>query len=106
MRLGLDTQKKAVESGHFPLLRFNPELAAAGQNPLQLDSRKPALKYEDFAYEQTRFKMLAKSKPEDARVLLQLGQQDALQRWRIYEQMAALCAPASGDGAPAGSNGH
>ncbi len=106
MRLGLDTQKKAVESGHFPLLRFNPELAAAGQNPLQLDSRKPSLRYEDFAYEQTRFKMLTKSKPEDARVLLQLGQQDALQRWRMYEQLATLFAPASGENATAGGNGH
>ncbi len=106
MRLGLDTQKKAVESGHFPLLRFNPELAAAGQNPLQLDSRKPVLSYEDFAYEQTRFRMLTKSRPEDARRLLQLSQQDALRRWRVYEHLLALYAPESNAAAAVGGNGH
>ncbi len=90
MRLGLETQRRAVESGHFPLLRYNPDLAKEGKNPLQLDSKKPTIKYEDFAYQQTRFKMLTKSMPERARRLLELAQQDALRRWNLYEQLAAV----------------
>ena len=99
MRQGLDTQKRAVQSGHFPLYRFNPDLAVEGQNPLKLDSKKPSLPYEDFAYQQTRFKMLTKSKPEQAKHLLALGQQDVLKRWHMYEQLAAMqMAPADGEG--------
>ena len=90
MRLGLDTQVRAVQSGHFPLLRFNPDLAAQGKNPLQLDSKKPSLKYEDYAYQQTRFKMLTKAKPDRAKELLELGKQDVARRWSLYEQMAAM----------------
>jgi pyruvate-ferredoxin/flavodoxin oxidoreductase len=90
MRLGMETQRRAVDAGHFPLLRYNPELAAQGKNPLQLDSKKPSLKYEDFAYQQTRFKMLTKSRPEEAKRLLALAQQDAARRWHLYEQLAAL----------------
>ncbi len=90
MRLGMETQKRAVEAGHFPLFRYNPELTAQGKSPLQLDSKKPSLPYADFAYQQTRFKMLTKSKPEEAKRLLALAQQDAVQRWHLYEQLAAM----------------
>ena len=90
MRLGLETQKKAVDSGHFVLFRYNPELAAQGKNPLVLDSKAPSIKYEEFAYQQTRFKMLTKSKPEAAARLLVQAQQDAVRRWRFYEQLAAM----------------
>ncbi|MBP7747782.1 MAG: pyruvate:ferredoxin (flavodoxin) oxidoreductase [Phycisphaerae bacterium] len=103
MRTGLDTQKRAVESGHFPLFRFNPELAAQGKNPLQLDSKKPTLPYEDFAYQQTRFKMLTKSKPEEAKRLLELARHDVARRWSLYEQMAAMhTVGGNGHGEPAG----
>ncbi|MBN1514748.1 MAG: pyruvate:ferredoxin (flavodoxin) oxidoreductase [Phycisphaerae bacterium] len=96
MRTAFDTQKLAVQSGHFPLFRFNPDLAAAGQNPLKLDSKKPSVPYENFAYVQTRFKMLTKSNPEAARELLALAQQDAHKRWAIYEGLAAMYETASG----------
>ena len=90
MRQGFETQKLAVQSGHFPLFRYNPNLAEQGRNPLQLDSKKPSISFEDFAYQQNRFKMLTKSKPEDAKRLLVLGQRDALSRWNLYEQFAAM----------------
>ncbi|MBP9024677.1 MAG: pyruvate:ferredoxin (flavodoxin) oxidoreductase [Phycisphaerae bacterium] len=99
MRQGLQTQEKAVKSGHFPLFRYNPELAAEGKNPLQLDSKKPSISFEDYAYEQTRFKMLTKSKPEEAKRLLALGQQDVAARWRLYEQLAAMHMSPDGNGA-------
>jgi pyruvate-ferredoxin/flavodoxin oxidoreductase len=100
MRLGMETQKRAVEAGHFPLFRYNPELAAQGKSPLQLDSKKPSLSYADFAYQQTRFKMLTKSKPEEAKRLLALAQQDAVQRWHLYEQLAGM--PLVGGDGPGG----
>jgi pyruvate-ferredoxin/flavodoxin oxidoreductase len=98
MRLGFETQKRAVESGHYPLIRFNPDLAREGKNPLQVDSKKPSISFEDFAYQQTRFKMLTKSKPEEAKRLLALGQQDALRRFRMYEQLAAIPVPGGNGG--------
>ncbi|MBN2560861.1 MAG: pyruvate:ferredoxin (flavodoxin) oxidoreductase [Phycisphaerae bacterium] len=90
MRKGLDTHRQAVQSGHFPLFRYNPDLAAQGRNPLQLDSKKPSIPYEEFAYNQTRFKTLTTSKPEEAKRLLALAQQDALARWNMYEQLASI----------------
>jgi len=107
MRLGLETQKEAVLSGHFPLFRYNPALAAEGKNPLQLDSKKPSISYEQFAYNQTRFKMLTKSNPEQAKRLLVLAQQDAVKRWNLYEQMAAVhVAPQDGGNGGGDGGGH
>jgi len=90
MRTGFDTMKTAVESGHWPLYRYNPALAAKGKNPLKLDSRDPKISFKDFAYQQTRFKMLTKSKPEEAKRLLELGQKDVTNRWNLYKHMAAM----------------
>ncbi len=90
MRLGMETQKAAVDCGHWPLYRFNPELANEGKNPLKLDSRDPKISYQDFAYQQTRFKMLTKSQPEAAKKLIELGQEDVTERWHLYKQMATL----------------
>ncbi len=90
MAKGLDEQKKAVESGHYPLFRFNPMMVEQGQNPLKLDSKKPSIKFEDFAYGETRFKMLTKSQPERAKMLLEKAQADIAMRWRMYEQWANM----------------
>ena len=90
MRTGNDTQKQAVDSGHWPLYRYNPDLAKENKNPLQLDSRDPKISFQDFAYNQTRFKMLTKSKPERARELLKKAQEDVTSRWSLYRQMADM----------------
>ena len=104
MRMGMDTQRQAVMAGHFPLIRFNPALAAQGKNPLQLDSKKPSIAYEEFAYNQTRFKMLTKSKPEEAKRLLVMAQRDAVQRWNMYEQLANVRIGGNGGAeAPSGN---
>ena len=57
---------------------------------MHLDSKAPSVPYKDYAYKQIRFKMLAKSNPEEARRLLGLAEQDASARWRLYEQMAGV----------------
>jgi pyruvate-ferredoxin/flavodoxin oxidoreductase len=89
MTTAMTDQKVAVESGQWLLYRFNPERTAAGENPLMLDSRAPTRKVQEFLLQQTRFKMLTKSKPEDAERLWKLAQQDAENRYRMYEYMAS-----------------
>jgi len=90
MHKGMEEQKAAVESGHYILFRYNPLLAAQGQNPLKLDSKAPAIKFEDFAYRETRFKMLTKSMPDRAKSLLQQAQASIYSRWNMYEGWAAM----------------
>ncbi len=90
MTKGMDTQKAAVACGHWPLMRFDPRLADEGKNPLQLDSKEPSISFKEFAYEQTRFSMLAKSNPEAAAVLIEQAQDDVTSRWHLYKQMAEM----------------
>ena len=94
MAHGLDQQKAAVQSGHWPLLRYNPALAGQGKNPLQLDSKAPSLPLEKYAYNETRYTMLAHSDPAAAKESLELAQAEALARWRLLEHWAAM--PGSG----------
>ena len=89
MTTAMTDQKVAVESGQWLLYRYSPERATAGENPLTLDSRAPTRKVQEFLQQQTRFKMLTKSKPEDAKRLWKLAQQDVESRYRMYEYMAS-----------------
>ncbi len=88
MTTGMSNQKAAVESGQWLLYRYHPDRAAAGENPLQLDSRTPTRKLQDFMLMETRFKMLTKSKPEDAKRLWAEAQRDVEARFRLYEYLA------------------
>ena len=67
LRHGMDQQKAAVASGHWPLLRYDPRLAREGKNPLQLDSKAPSVPLKSYAYNETRYTMLAHSNPDEAR---------------------------------------
>jgi pyruvate-ferredoxin/flavodoxin oxidoreductase len=89
MTTAMSDQKVAVESGQWLLYRYNPEREAAGENPLQLDSRAPTRKVQEYMLQQTRFKMLTKSRPEEAEKLWAAAQQDAEHRYRMYEYMAS-----------------
>jgi pyruvate-ferredoxin/flavodoxin oxidoreductase len=88
MRTGLNNQKAAVESGYWPLFRFNPALFDQNQNPFKLDSKPPKIKLIDYAYMETRYKMLTKSHPDNAKKLIELAQQDVDRRWQMYEDLA------------------
>ena len=92
LRHGMDQQKAAVASGHWPLLRYDPRLTAEGKNPLQLDSKAPSVPLKSYAYNETRYTMLAHSDPAAARRLLELAQDDVAARWRYYEYLAAMPA--------------
>ena len=89
MTTAMTDQKVAVESGQWLLYRYNPERAAIGENPLALDSRAPTRKVQDYLLQQTRFKMLTKSKPEAAEHLWKLAQKDVENRYRMYEYIAS-----------------
>ena len=87
---GLEQQEAAVLSGHWPLIRYNPDLLKEGKNPLQLDSKPPSLPLEKYIYNETRYSMLVRSDPEAAKRLLELAQEDVMMRWRLYEHWAAM----------------
>jgi pyruvate-ferredoxin/flavodoxin oxidoreductase len=87
---GLAQQKRAVQSGYWFLYRYNPRLLAEGKNPLVIDSKAPALPLQDYAYNETRYRMLTQSNAERAETLLELAQHDVRQHWNLYQQLATL----------------
>jgi pyruvate-ferredoxin/flavodoxin oxidoreductase len=88
--LALTNQKAAVDSGYWNLFRFNPNRIKEGKNPLVLDSKPPKIPLEEYAYLENRYKMLTKSKPEEAKRLMELAQEDVNLRFHFYEQLARL----------------
>ena len=89
MAKGMRNQKAAVDSGYWQLYRYNPNLIKEGKNPFKLESKGLKIPLKDYAYMETRYKMLTKSDPETAKELIKLAQQDVYDRWNTYEQMAA-----------------
>jgi pyruvate-ferredoxin/flavodoxin oxidoreductase len=90
MRKGLDQQRLAVQSGIWPLYRFNPALADDGKNPLTIDSKDPSVPVEEYAYNETRYRMLMQSDEERAEKLMRQAREDVQKRWDLYRQMAAM----------------
>jgi len=90
LRHGLEQQKLAVESGVWPLYRFNPALIEQGKNPLSIDSKDPTVPVSKYAYNETRYRMLLLSDEQRAESLMKLAEKDARSRWDLYRQMAAM----------------
>jgi len=89
MGVGARQQKALVDSGQWMLYRFDPRRGAAGENPLQLDSPAARAKVQEYLLSENRFKMLTKSKPEEARRLFAEAQTDADLRWQFYAHLAS-----------------
>jgi pyruvate-ferredoxin/flavodoxin oxidoreductase len=89
MQTAMRNQKAAVDAGQWLLYRYNPERAAQGENPLQLDSRSPKLPVKEYLQLENRFKMLTFSQPEIARELWKEAQDDVNMRWAMYEYLAS-----------------
>jgi pyruvate-ferredoxin/flavodoxin oxidoreductase len=87
---GLDHQKAAVNSGYWPLMRYNPALRAEGKNPFILDSRAPSIPLEDYIYNESRYTMLQRAHPETAAQLLKQATDDVERTWRVYAGRAAM----------------
>lgn len=90
LQQGPEQQKLAVNSGIWPLYRYNPMRAHEGLPPLQLDSREPSVKVADYAYNESRFKVLLTGNPEKAKELMDALQAEVEQRWKMYVKMAAV----------------
>jgi pyruvate-ferredoxin/flavodoxin oxidoreductase len=90
MTTAMSHQKELVASGRWLLYRYNPELVNEGKNPLQIDMRSPHQPVSESMDRENRFKMLTKSKPEEAKRLAQRAQQDVNSRWQMYQYLAEL----------------
>ncbi len=86
----LRQQDMAVNSGHWPLFRYDPRKTAVGENPLSLDSKPPSLPYRDFIATEARFSVLNHTHPEDAERFLRLAQRHVETRFSLYQQLAHL----------------
>jgi len=85
---GLRQQHKAVASGYWPLLRYNPALRKKNLNPFVLDSPRPVITLKEYAYHELRYRMLAQTQPENAEKLMNLAQELVNLRWKNYEELA------------------
>ncbi len=85
---GLSQQNKAVASGHWPLIRYNPTLRKKNQNPFVLDSPRPTISLKDYAYNELRYKVLTVTNPESAEKLMKHAQDLVNLKWKTYEELA------------------
>ena len=90
MTTGLENQKEAVISGHFPLYRYNPMLTAQGKNPLTLDSKEPTMSFSEHALKENRFKVLTKTNPENAKKLLAQADKMVKAKFDLLQKLANL----------------
>jgi pyruvate-ferredoxin/flavodoxin oxidoreductase len=88
MAKGMHQQKLAVDSGYWPLYRYNPQLVEENKNPFQLDSSDPKIPLQDYIYTEGRYRMLQQSEPEVAKFLLGQAQKAVSRHWQHYKQLA------------------
>ena len=97
MSKGLDQQRLAVQSGIWPLYRYNPTLADEGKNPLIIDSKDPTVPVQDYAYNETRYRMLVQADEARAQKLMEEAREDVSKRWNLYKQMASIQYKSDGE---------
>jgi pyruvate-ferredoxin/flavodoxin oxidoreductase len=90
MSKGLEQQKLLTQTGLWPLYRYNPNLVDEGKNPLVLDSREPSVAVKDYAYNETRYRVLVQNDEARAQMLMEEAAQFAQRKWDLYKQMAAM----------------
>ncbi|MFH1411938.1 MAG: pyruvate:ferredoxin (flavodoxin) oxidoreductase [Candidatus Omnitrophota bacterium] len=88
MTTGYNEQKNAVDSGHWPLFRYNPALCEQGKNPMTLDSKEPSIKLEDYVYNENRYNVLKKSDPARAQSLLEEAQKQVNMHYDLYKYLS------------------
>jgi pyruvate-ferredoxin/flavodoxin oxidoreductase len=86
MQQGMLQQQRAVMSGYWPLMRYNPEVLKSGENPFVLDSPRPRIPFRDYAYQELRYKMLTRTNPAEAEMLMVMAQEEVNQKWKQYER--------------------
>ncbi len=101
MTSGMQCQKDAVNSAHFPLYRYNPELLKQGKNPLTLDSKAPTMKFSEHAMKENRFRVLKQMNAGEADRLMGIADQKVLAKYDLLQKLAAM-PPCTGDLAATG----
>jgi pyruvate-ferredoxin/flavodoxin oxidoreductase len=90
MSKGMEQQKLLTQTGLWPLYRYNPNLVDEGKNPLVLDSREPTVAVKDYAYNETRYRVLVQNDEARAEKLMIEAGEFAQRKWELYKQMAAM----------------
>jgi pyruvate-ferredoxin/flavodoxin oxidoreductase len=93
MAFGAEQQKLAVDTGYWPLYRFDPRRRASGQSPLSLDSGAPRADLAKFIRNETRFRVIERQDPARFKRLLAAAQEDVRQRYSRYERLVAATVP-------------
>jgi pyruvate-ferredoxin/flavodoxin oxidoreductase len=89
MQKALDQQARAVHSGYWPLIRYNPALRDTAGKAFMLDAPRPTLRLKDYTEHELRFRLLARTNPAGAAALMEAAQAGIDRRWALYEDMAA-----------------
>ncbi|HIQ09617.1 MAG TPA: pyruvate:ferredoxin (flavodoxin) oxidoreductase [Anaerolineaceae bacterium] len=97
MRYGAEQQQRAVDSGYWPLVRFDPRRIEKDLPPLQLDSRDPKISLEEYIRHERRYMMLLDTHPDRAEQLLAEAQRDVQQRWQLYKAWSQIAFRFNGD---------
>ncbi|NUN48537.1 MAG: pyruvate:ferredoxin (flavodoxin) oxidoreductase [Candidatus Brocadiae bacterium] len=90
MAFGAKQQKLAVDSGIWPLYRFDPRRPLKGEPPLHLDSGPPRVRPIEYLRNEARFRMVEALDPARFRTLMKDAQRTAAQRWDLYRQLAGV----------------
>jgi pyruvate-ferredoxin/flavodoxin oxidoreductase len=91
----LGQQEKAVDSGYWPLFRYDPRRVAAGESPLKLDSPAPKIDLSEFVKAETRFRQVEQANPAGFAKMLAQAQKDVREKYALYEQLARAMNPAN-----------
>ena len=94
LRYGFDQQKRAVDSGLWPIFRFNPDHINVGENPMTLDYKGPKIDVKDFMYRETRFKMVEKMNKASADTYLVTATHEAQSLYKRYQNLHEYYQPA------------
>ena len=90
---GCDQQKLAVDSGHWPLFRYDPRRLVDGEGMLQMDSKAPKVDLCTYIRNENRYRMLEQKDPERFKRLLDLGQMGVANHYALYEHLAGFVMP-------------
>jgi pyruvate-ferredoxin/flavodoxin oxidoreductase len=82
-------EKRAVDSGYWPLYRYNPRLKEEGKNPFSLDSKEPAGDFKEFLMGEVRYSSLTRTFPDKAEELFEKAEEDMRERYEIYKRLAS-----------------
>jgi pyruvate-ferredoxin/flavodoxin oxidoreductase len=96
MALGAEQQKLAVDSGYWPLYRYDPRRLETGETPMQLDSPPPRVDLEKYVRNETRYRMVEQQDPDRFKHLIALAREDVKRRSAALIQLARPKAAAAG----------